>query len=66
MMHVGAKAYREEKFPAAVQAGRLLAELTGALAPEKEEDRSVDIAEYLQLQPTPRAKELLDDSEDDS
>ena len=48
MMHLTSKAYKKGKFQSAIGGGKLLADLTGALAPAQEVDRSVEIARYLQ------------------
>ena len=48
MMHLTSKAYKKGKFQSAIGGGKLLADLTGALAPPQEVDRSVEIARYLQ------------------
>ena len=66
MLHLTSKAYQKGKYTAAVSGGKLLAELTGALVPPQEEDRSVDIAAYLQLQPMRLGEGADDDVEDDS
>ena len=66
MMHLTSKAYQKGKYTAAVSGGKLLAELTGALAPPQEEDRSVDIATYLQLQLIPSGEDMVHDAQDNS
>lgn len=48
MIYLTSKSYKSGKYQSAIAGGKLLAELTGALAPPQEQDRSVDIARYLQ------------------
>ena len=66
LYHLTSKAYHKGKYTAAVSGGKLLAELTGALAPPQEEDRSVDIATYLQLQLIPSGEDMVHDAQDNS
>ena len=63
MMHLTSKSYKKGKYQSAIGGGKLLAELTGALAPPQEQDRSVDIAQYLQDQKFVRQD---DGTEDDA
>lgn len=52
MIFTTSKSYQDGKHANTVAAGKLLAELTGALAPQVVEDNSVNIAAYLRGQPT--------------